>query len=170
MDAIFLLLIVFLLAIFVAILMVSIAIRIVPEYVRGVVFRQGRFVGIYGPGIFITLPFIDRAVMVDLRQQTRSLAALAAITADHVRLVVDLSWQYRITDPAKSVLNVANIAESLQKTARQAWLDAVERQPYHAIVQDRSPLREEILQQLQITSANWGVEITAVQLGEIKRG
>jgi regulator of protease activity HflC (stomatin/prohibitin superfamily) len=170
MDATSLMAMIICTMVFFATIMILAAIRICPEYARGVVFRLGRFIGIYGPGLFITMPIIDRVLMVEVREQTRTLEAQSAITADNVRLVVDLTWRYRVIDPAKSVLNVANLNDALQKLGQQAWLTAVEAQAFSDILHNRSRLRDDILQQLQTASANWGVEITGVQLGEIKKG
>jgi regulator of protease activity HflC (stomatin/prohibitin superfamily) len=146
------------------------AIQIVPEHKRAVIFRLGRFVGVVGPGVIFIIPFVDRAVMVEVRDQTRTLEAQSAISADNVRLTADLTWNYRVTDPAKIILNVANLDGALQKIAQEAWRDRVEAQPYAETIRDRPQVREEILRQLQTASANWGVEIVSVQLGEIKQG
>ena len=65
------------------------AIRIVPEYQRLVVFRLGRSVGPAGPGLVILIPFIDRAVRVDLREQVREIPHQTSITKDNASISVD---------------------------------------------------------------------------------
>lgn len=156
--------------VFVSAFMFSTAIRIVPEYARAVIFRLGRYVGVYGPGIIFVIPVIDKAVVVDLREQTRTLTAQSAITADNVRLTVDLTWSYRISDPAKSVLEAANPDKTLQEVARQAWYSLVESQTFDTIINDRPRLRAAIQRQLEDATATWGIKITGVQLSEIKKG
>ncbi|MFZ6027069.1 MAG: SPFH domain-containing protein [Chloroflexota bacterium] len=149
---------------------ISFAMRIVPEYKRAVIFRLGRYVGVYGPGLMFIVPVIDREILVDLREQTCSLTAQHAITADNVPLMVDLTWRYRVVDPEKRVLEVADPDNALRQVAGQTWQALVESQPFHAIINDRPQLGAAIRQQLEETTARWGIEVTAVQLSEIKKG
>lgn len=150
--------------------MLSAAIRIVPEYARAVIFRLGRFVGVRGPGLVFVLPTVDRAILVDLREQTRSLTSQRAITADNVPLKADLTWTYKITDPARSVLEAANPDKTLQEVAKQAWDSLIESQSFDQIVSNRPHLRAMIRQQLEDATQKWGIEITGVQLSEITKG
>ena len=154
---------------FFTILMLASAIRIVPEYQRAVVFRMGRCLGYKGPGLIILLPIIDLAVMIDLREQTRTLPAQSAISADNVRLTVDISWSYKVIDPAQSVLAVGNLDEALKNIAAQFWPAQVETQPWQETIQNRPRLRAELLGQLEEASRKWGIQVTGVQLGEIQK-
>ena len=68
------------------------AIKIVPEYQRLVVFRLGRCIGAKGPGLIILIPFVDRAVRVDLREQVREIPAQTSITNDNAPINIDFLW------------------------------------------------------------------------------
>lgn len=65
------------------------AIRIVQEYERLVVFRLGRCVGVRGPGLVILVPFIERGVKVDLREQVREIPHQRSITNDNAPIDID---------------------------------------------------------------------------------
>ncbi|MEJ5203597.1 MAG: SPFH domain-containing protein, partial [Anaerolineales bacterium] len=65
----------------IVILFLAMALKVVPEYKRLVVFRLGRCIGQRGPGLVILIPFIDRGVSVDLREQVREIPAQTSITA-----------------------------------------------------------------------------------------
>src|SRR5689334_7088625 len=91
-----------------AVIFVINAIRIVPEYQRLVVFRLGRSIGSRGPGIVFLIPFFDRAVKVDLREQVREVPHQTSITKDNAPISIDFLWYYKVLDPAESVLQVGN--------------------------------------------------------------
>ncbi len=154
---------------FFSILVLASAIRIVPEYQRAVVFRLGRCIGHRGPGMILLIPSIDRAILVDLREQTRTLPAQSAISADNVRLTVDISWNYKVIDPAQSVLAVGNLDEALKNIATQFWPSQVEARPWQETIQNRPRLRAELLGQLEEASRKWGIQVTGAQLGEIQK-
>jgi regulator of protease activity HflC (stomatin/prohibitin superfamily) len=168
-SVMYMLVLLFALLIFAAIVIAS-ALRIVPEYQRAVIFRLGRCIGYQGPGLVLLIPIVDRAIMVDLREQTRSLPAQSAISADNVRLTVDISWSYKVIDPTSSVLQVGNFEKSLENIAAQYWLAQVESKFHQDVLQNRPEVRAKLLAELREASANWGLEITGVQLGEIHTG
>ena len=76
------------------------------EYERAVVFRFGRFIGVKGPGWVIVIPFIEKAVVVDLRTKTLDVKPQKVITKDKIELTIDAVIYLRVKDPAKAVLNV----------------------------------------------------------------
>ena len=84
------------------------AVKVVPEYQRLVVFRLGRSIGPKGPGIILLIPFIDRAVRVDLREQLREVPHQVSITKDNAPISIDFLWYFKVLDPAESVLQVGN--------------------------------------------------------------
>ena len=109
------------------------AIKIVPEYRRIVVFRLGRCIGAKGPGLILLIPFVDRPVTVDLREQVREIPAQQSITQDNAPLSIDFLWYYKVFDPVQSVLG-ANFEwrHKVFHTTRFrlggiCWMGAVER-------------------------------------------
>jgi regulator of protease activity HflC (stomatin/prohibitin superfamily) len=93
------------------------ALKVVPEYQRLVVFRLGRSIGGLGPGLMILIPFVDRAVRVDLREQVREIPAQTSITLDNAPISIDFLWYYKIFDPVQSVLQVGNFEMAAQGIA-----------------------------------------------------
>ena len=82
------------------------AVKIVPEYERGVIFRLGRLVGARGPGLFIIIPFVDRMMKVDLRVVTMDVPSQEVITKDNVTVRVNAVVYFRVVDPEASVVKV----------------------------------------------------------------
>ena len=79
------------------------AIRIAQEYERLVVFRLGRCVGERGPGLVFLIPFIERAIKVDLREQVREIPHQTSITMDNASIAVDFIWYYKVVDAMQSL-------------------------------------------------------------------
>jgi regulator of protease activity HflC (stomatin/prohibitin superfamily) len=93
------------------------AIRIVREYQRLVVFRLGRVLGTKGPGLVILIPFVDKAVLVDLREFYLEIPHQTAITEDNASISIDFIVFNKVIDPQMSVLEVGNFAGAAQNIA-----------------------------------------------------
>src|SRR5438132_4079500 len=89
-----------------------IAIKIVQEYERGVIFRLGRLVGAKGPGLFFILPFVDRMVKIDLRTVTLEIPPQEVITKDNVSLKVSAVVYFRVINPEFAVVQVADFGRA----------------------------------------------------------
>ncbi|UCD18016.1 MAG: slipin family protein, partial [Candidatus Zixiibacteriota bacterium] len=98
--------------IFIAIFLLSSAIKILREYERGVVFRLGRLIGAKGPGIIILIPIIDKMLRVDLRTITFDVPPQDVITMDNVSVKVNAVLYFRVMDPNKAIVAVANFFEA----------------------------------------------------------
>src|SRR5256885_5175596 len=88
----------------VAIPLFFMAIKIVQEYERGVIFRLGRLVAARGPGLFFLIPFVETMRKVDLRIVTLEVPAQEAITRDNVTIQVDAVVYFRVLDPSEAVV------------------------------------------------------------------
>ena len=106
---------------FILLLILSSAIKIIPEYRRIVLFRLGRLVGSRGPGIVFIVPFIDKAVTVDLRILTLDVPVQEVITKDNVAIKVNAVVYFRVLDPAKSVVEVENYIVSTDNITLGCW-------------------------------------------------
>ena len=156
--------------IFVALFMLillSRIIRIVPEYERLVVFRLGRVIGAKGPGLVILLPFVDKAVRVDLREQFREIPEQTAITKDNAPIAIDFLIYWRVIDPVASVVQVGDFisaAVGIATTTLRAVIGDI-------LLDDVLARREQINQilrtKLDEVTERWGVKVTTVEIREI---
>ena len=94
------------LLLFILLMVVLSAVKIVPEYERGVVFRLGRLVGARGPGLILLIPKVERMVKVDLRVITLDVPAQEAITRDNVTVKVNAVAYFQVVDPVASVIKI----------------------------------------------------------------
>ena len=94
-----------------AVLLLILSIKVVPEYRRIVLFRLGRMVGLRGPGIVIIIPLVDRAIFVDLREFYIEIPHQSAITRDNATISIDFITFFRVVDPTMSIVAVATFEE-----------------------------------------------------------
>jgi regulator of protease activity HflC (stomatin/prohibitin superfamily) len=99
------------------VILLFMAIKIVREYQRLVMFRLGKCIGQRGPGIVFLIPFIDRATWVDLREQYLEVPHQSTITKDNAGISVDFLIYWRVVDPVASVIQVQNFAGASQGIA-----------------------------------------------------
>jgi regulator of protease activity HflC (stomatin/prohibitin superfamily) len=154
------------LALFV-IIVLAMAIRIVPEYRRLVVFRLGRSLGARGPGLILLIPYVDRGVMTDLREAFFDVPPQTCITADNASVTIDLLVYDKVIDPVRSVLEVENFngaARGLSITTLRAVVGAMD---LDEVLSKRDEINRILHEKLDEVTDRWGIRVTAVEIREV---
>ncbi|NPV61907.1 MAG: slipin family protein [Methanotrichaceae archaeon] len=157
----------FLIALVVAVILVSQAIKIVREYERVVIFRLGRFSGVKGPGIFFIIPIIDRVIQVDLRIVTIDVAKQVVITRDNVSVDVDAVIYYRVVDPAKAVIQVENFRLATSLLSQTTLRDILGQIDLDDLLSKREELNKKLQEILDQHTDPWGIKVTGVTLRDV---
>ncbi len=155
-------------ALIVVILIVVNAIKILPEYERGVVFRLGRLRQMdYGPGLFLLIPVVDRMVRVSLRTVVHDVPPQDIITRDNVSVKVNAVVYFRVMNPRKAIVEVENYhyaTSQLSQTTLRSVLGQVE-------LDELLAGREKLNQQLQVIldkhTDPWGIKVSAVEVKHV---
>jgi regulator of protease activity HflC (stomatin/prohibitin superfamily) len=143
------------------------AVRIVQEYERLVVFRLGRCVGERGPGLVLLIPFIDRGVKVDLREQVREIPHQTSITLDNAPIDIDFLWYYKVLDPSQSVLQVGNFEYASQGMATTTLRSVIGGILLDDVLSQREHINQMLRTRLDEVTERWGVKVTNVEIREI---
>jgi len=143
------------------------AIRIVQEYERLVVFRLGRCVGERGPGLVLLVPFIDRGVRVDLREQVREIPHQTSITKDNAPIAIDFLWYYKLVDPVSSVLQVGSFEIAAQGMATTTLRSVIGGILLDDVLSQREHINQTLRVKLDEVTERWGVKVTNVEIREI---
>ncbi len=143
------------------------AIRIVPEYQRLVVFRLGRALGPKGPGLVLLIPFVDRAVVVDLRERFFDVPPQTTITADNAQLAIDFLVYSKIVDVLPSVLNVENYEGASRGIAITTLRAVVGSMLLDDVLAKREAINDTLRGKLDEVTNRWGIKVTAVEIREI---
>jgi len=156
-----------LIALLVALIILSQAIKIVREYERVVVFRLGRFSGVKGPGIFFIIPIIDRVMQIDLRVFTIDVAKQVVITKDNVSVEVDAVIYYRVVDPSRAIIQVENYKLATSLLAQTTLRDVLGQIELDDLLSKRDELNKRLQEILDRHTDPWGIKVTAVTLRDV---
>ncbi len=151
----------------VALVALASAIRIVQEYERLVVFRLGRCMGQRGPGLVLLIPFIERGIKVDLREQVREVPHQTCITLDNAPIEIDFLWYYKVVDAAQSVLQVGNFQAAAQGMATTTLRAVIGGIPLDDVLSERDHINQVLRTKLDEVTERWGVKVTNVEIREI---
>jgi len=157
---------VFLLALF-SVVLITMSVRIVPEYKRLVVFRLGRSIGAQGPGIVFLIPFVDKPVSVDLREVFFDVPPQTCITADNASVSIDFLVYDKVIDPERSVLEVEDFtgaARGLAITTLRAVVGAMD---LDDVLSKRDEINQVLHEKLDQVTDRWGIRVMAVEIREV---
>ena len=144
------------------------AIRILPEYERGVVFRLGRLVdGERGPGLFFLIPIVDRMVRVSLRTVVHDVPPQDIISRDNVSVKVNAVVYFRVMNPAKAIVEVENYhyaTSQLSQTTLRSVLGQVE---LDELLAERDKINHELQTILDKQTDPWGIKVSAVEVKHV---
>ncbi len=143
------------------------ALRVVREYQRLVVFRLGKVQGTKGPGLIILIPFLDKAVLVDLREFYLEIPHQSAITEDNASISIDFIVFNKVMDPQMSVLTVGNFAGAAQNIAATTLRSVVGDMSLDDVLAKRENMNEVLRVKLDEVTERWGVKVTNVEIREI---
>jgi regulator of protease activity HflC (stomatin/prohibitin superfamily) len=149
------------------IVFLSNAIKVVPEYQRLVVFRLGRCLGDRGPGLVLLIPFVDRPVRVDLREQVRDIPHQTCITKDNAPISIDFLWYYKILNPTDSVVQVGNFEAAAQGMATTTLRSVIGGILLDGVLSEREHINNMLRTRLDEVTERWGVKVTNVEIREI---
>jgi len=143
------------------------ALRIVREYQRLMVFRLGRALGAKGPGLVLLIPFIDKGVLVDLRELYLEIPHQTAITEDNASISIDFIVFYRVIDAVMSIIEVGNFAGAAQNIAATTLRSVVGDMSLDDVLAKREQMNEILRTKLDEVTERWGVKVTNVEIREI---
>ena len=151
---------------FVLLIILSSAIKVVPEYRRIVLFRLGRLVG--SRGIVFIVPFIDRSVTVDLRILTLDVPVQEVITKDNVAIKVNAVVYFRVLDPARSVVEVENYIVATSQLAQTTLRSVVGSVELDEVLSSREKINQELQKIIDDRTDPWGIKVSAVEVKELE--
>jgi regulator of protease activity HflC (stomatin/prohibitin superfamily) len=149
------------------VLVLRASIKIVREYQRLVVFRLGRSIGPRGPGVIFLIPFMDKAVWVDLREVFLEIPAQTCITKDNAPISIDFLIYWKVVDPSLSVIQVGNFAGAAQGIATTGLRAVIGDIILDDVLAKRDQINQVLRTKLDEVTERWGVKVTTVEIREI---
>jgi len=152
----------------VVIILLSNSIKVVQEYVRGGVFRLGRFVGLRGPGLVLLIPFVERMRRVDLRVVTMDVPRQECMTSDNVTVSVDAVVYFRVVDAANAILKVHDYIKATHLLAQTTLRNVVGQSELDELLAHRDMLNEKIQKIVDEGTDPWGIKVSMVETKEVE--
>ena len=158
-----------LLAVVVVVLVVlAMAVRVVQQYQEGVLFRLGRVIGERGPGLRIIIPFVDVLHRVSLRIVTMPIQSQGIITRDNVSVDVSAVAYFKVVDAEKSVVAIENVYSAIDQIAQTTLRKVVGQHTLDETLSETDRINLDIREILDVSTVDWGVEVTLVELKDIQ--
>jgi regulator of protease activity HflC (stomatin/prohibitin superfamily) len=151
-----------------ALLGFGLSVRIVKQYEQGVLFRLGRLQGPRGPGFNLIIPAVDTLRRVSLRVVTMPIQSQGIITRDNVSVDVSAVAYYKVVDAVKSVVAIENVRDAIDQIAQTTLRKVVGQHTLDQTLSDTDQINLDIRKILEVTTAEWGVEVTLVELKDIQ--
>ena len=149
-------------------LALALSVRVVQQYERGVLFRLGRVIGTRDPGLHLIIPFIDVLRRVSLRIVTMPIQSQGIITRDNVSVDVSAVAYFRVVDVVKSVVAIENVNVAINQIAQTTLRKVVGRHTLDETLSETDKINLDIRTILDVSTVEWGVEVTLVELKDIQ--
>ena len=153
--------------VFLVVVVLASAIRVLREYERAVVFRLGRFVGIRGPGLFLLIPFVDRIVKVSLRTVVMDVPPQDMITRDNVSVKVNAVVYFRVFEAAKAIIEVENFVFATSQIAQTTLRSIVGGAELDELLSEREKINRRLQEIIDRASEPWGIKVIAVEVKDV---
>jgi regulator of protease activity HflC (stomatin/prohibitin superfamily) len=150
------------------IIILSAAIKVFPEYQRGVIFRLGRVNPPKGPGLFMIIPIVDRVVRIDLRTITFEVPAQEVITKDNVPAKVNAVAYFRVTDPTKAVVQVQNYIMATSHIAQTTLRSVLGQSDLDHLLTERDKLNARLQEIIDEQTEPWGIKVSVVEIKDVE--
>ncbi|HUL91673.1 MAG TPA: slipin family protein [Burkholderiales bacterium] len=141
--------------------------RILREYERGVVFQLGRFWAVKGPGLFILIPVVQQMVKMDLRTVVLDVPPQDVITRDNVSVKVNAVVYFRVVDPQKAVIQVADFLAATNLLAQTTLRAVLGKHELDALLAEREKLNLDIQKTLDAQTESWGIKVSTVEIKDV---
>ena len=152
---------------FVALYIAS-SLKIADQWDRAVILRLGTFHALKGPGIFFMVPLVDRIVAwVDTRTISTSFKAEKTLTKDTVPVDVDAVLFWKVIDPKKAALEVAEYENAISWAAQTALRDVIGKTELSDMLEGREKIDKELLKLIDHRTEPWGIQVSSVEIKDV---
>jgi regulator of protease activity HflC (stomatin/prohibitin superfamily) len=149
------------------IIFLPIAVKILPEYERGVIFRLGRLSGVKGPGIIIIIPFVDKMIRVSLRTVTMDVPPQDIITSDNVTVKVNAVVYFRPMEPAKAIIEVEDYLYATSQIAQTSLRSILGQSQLDDLLSKRDEINAKLQQVIDTETEPWGIKVSTVEVKNV---
>jgi regulator of protease activity HflC (stomatin/prohibitin superfamily) len=149
------------------ILLLAWSLRILREYERAVVFQLGRFWMVKGPGLIVLIPAVQQMVRVDLRTVVLDVPPQDVITRDNVSVKVNAVVYFRVVDPQKAIIQVADFLAATSQLSQTTLRAVLGKHELDTLLAEREKLNIDIQKTLDTQTDAWGIKVSNVEIKHV---
>ena len=153
--------------VFIVMALLASAVKILPEWERGVVLRLGRSIGIRGPGPILLVPGVERLVRVDTRTVTLDIPPQDVITKDNISLKVNAVIYFRVVDPEGAVTRVMDYLFATSQLAQTTLRSVLGQYQMDEVLSNRDQINHSLQTILDKATEAWGIKISNVEIKNV---
>jgi regulator of protease activity HflC (stomatin/prohibitin superfamily) len=153
--------------VFIALIFLMTAVKILREYERGVVFTLGRFTGVKGPGLIILIPFVQQMVRIDLRTIVLDVPTQDVISRDNVSVKVNAVLYFRVIAPELATIQVENFMQATSELAQTTLRSVLGKHELDEMLSERDKLNSDIQEILDAQTDAWGIKVANVEIKHV---
>jgi regulator of protease activity HflC (stomatin/prohibitin superfamily) len=144
------------------------AIRVIPEYERGVVFTLGKFTGVRGPGLNFLIPIIQTMQRVDMRLATAEVPRQEVMTKDNIPMLVNAVVYFKVIDPEAVIIKIEDYIFAIRQYTQAALRDVIGNNEMDSVLMERLQIAEAIREIVDAETSDWGVDIESIKIQELE--
>jgi regulator of protease activity HflC (stomatin/prohibitin superfamily) len=156
-----------LIALIIAVIVLSQSLRVLADWERVVVLRLGKFNRVSGPGIIFLIPFVERAIKVDTRIKTMDVPRQEMMTRDNVSVTVDAIVLFRVIDPKYAVLNIEDYVRTTSLIAQTTLRSTIGQAEMDELLSQRDQVNQRLQTVIDEQTEPFGVKVTAVEVRDV---
>lgn len=146
----------------------SSAIKVADQWSKAVVLRLGKFRSLEGPGLFLIIPIVESiAYWIDTRVLTSSFKAEKTLTKDTVPVDVDAVLFWKIVDPKKAALDVADYQSAINWAAQTALRDVIGKTMLCDMLEGREKISRVLQEIIDVRTEPWGINVISVEVKDV---
>jgi len=153
--------------IFLIILFLASALRILREYQRGVVFLLGRFWKVKGPGLVVIIPIVQQMVRVDLRTVVLDVPTQDVISRDNVSVKVNAVVYFRVIDPERAIIQVEDFMKATSQLSQTTLRSVLGQHELDEMLAERDRLNKDVRAILDQQTDAWGIKVSNVEIKHV---
>lgn len=148
--------------------LISAAIKVANQWERAIILRLGHFHSLRGPGLFFIVPIIDTvAYWIDIRVITTTFKAEKTLTKDTVPVDVDAVLFWKVIDPKKAALEVADYESAIGWASQTALRDVIGKTMLSDMLEGRSKISDELQKIIDERTEPWGINVISVEVKDV---
>jgi regulator of protease activity HflC (stomatin/prohibitin superfamily) len=153
---------------FVIAIVASYSIKIADQWDRAVVLRLGRFRSLEGPGLFFIIPIIETVpYWIDTRVIASAFKAEKTLTKDTVPVDVDAVLFWKVVDPKKAALDVADYGSAISWASQTALRDVIGKTMLSDMLEGREKISNDLQRIIDIRTEPWGINVISVEVKDV---